>query len=979
MSFIRSDDIDYRLVAFYPWTVNGKRGPLPMSYTWTYTHVEFGIPQLTIHYKQGSTRSEWLDEPCEIAVEVWDGEDWVEKDFCRLLVLVRDYDRLDRTGDVTYTAYGLGWILTRMNIHDATEVDPGDGPAAPLRIWTDPTPGQMLVPTFNAAVDRCFESIAVPLTAPPEKEFELLLDGNGVPWAETIPGTVTRRITDKLASIVALHIQTGVAEPRWYKRQFYYLNFGTYGEDLSDTVILRDVHGVTSSPERKDWTEIASRALVTGDEGQIYIRENEDADTSYGALEQSSSVSGLSDPDALHKAARELIVFGESELEQLTNEGTGGVEGPKPLRDFHVSDTIRRQRDAAEGNRFPPVQCVEISITREKGRNIKWHAKFGDRHEDRLARAVRRAAQMSAGEVTSPGGRPNDPTGDPRRPAAPENVQVTTTTYADDHVPPRTLASQVITWDEVTTDNDLLDPQPMNIKGYEIGERRHGVTAMIATVGPEEFSWQRDDVKPGARDLSVRAIGHNLQRSLYSDDVDGTVTSEAEPPTGPNRVLDPRFTMTSLNTRRAANAGAGFAFGSSGGRMRAQFTSTTPHLRARIGGTNDAGWFTVSEGEKFLVGGSDRFTGTGSVGARYGVQWANEAGTVTDVDNVVTHTATGTNTRTVAEWTVPAGAIKAAWKVKAVNLTGSPTLEVVDPIFERRSSTERIEDLAVIEGKVATDAISTGKIQSLAVTEPKNADNSTSRRTIVALAVDNGKIDDDATDARVLGTNAVQTVHLDSNLAVDGTVTTATGLTIGGLDASDIDFPGSAKIADTGTGLAFLGVSNAAFSDSGTYTGTWTDVSTRASKVNIKKVTREQCDALLGLKPVMFKRREAWSRKYGEKVIPDKELPERWEADPKRPGKKRRVKAKRIKGKVIPGKVDKRPHVGLIAEDVRDTGCLDVLVAEDHKGNLGVDYTKVPMFMLPVLAGLVEQVRDLAAEVAQLKDQTRGKSAPSGA
>ena len=248
-----TEDYDVRLVAFTPWTVGGQLGPLPMPLSFTYTNTRHGIPQLVIEYKDGTPRAELLDQPCEVAVQYLDTDGtFTEGDFSRFLVVKREWDRVDKTNVKRYTCLGLGWILARMKIFDATEVDEGDGPQAPLRRWLDPMPGQMLVPTFNAAVARCFESITVPLSDPPEKVFEISTDGNDEPWAETIPGEVFRRTTEPISNLLDLCVQTGIAEARWFKRQFWLLNFGTYGDDLSDSVILRDAHGITSSPEVKD-------------------------------------------------------------------------------------------------------------------------------------------------------------------------------------------------------------------------------------------------------------------------------------------------------------------------------------------------------------------------------------------------------------------------------------------------------------------------------------------------------------------------------------------------------------------------------------------------------------------------------------------------------------------------------------------------------------------------------------------------------
>jgi hypothetical protein len=316
---------------------------------------------------------------------------------------------------------------------------------------------------------------------------------------------------------------------------------------------------------------------------------------------------------------------------------------------------------------------------------------------------------------------------------------------------------------------------------------------------------------------------------------------------------------------------------------------------------------------------------------------------------------------------MPANTVEAEWRVRMTSPSGSPAIQVHTPIFDRQASTARVEDTAITEVKHADNSVSTRTVVNDAITEPKHGPLSASTRVLANLAVTNGKTGNDAQDPRTIAADAIETVHLSTGLAVDGTITTGSGLTIGGIDAHDIDFPGTAAIADTGTGLFFRAVSVAVFSDSGTYTGTWAPPSSREIKTAIKPVTIEAARGLLKLEPATYRYRADWQRERNRRVIEAQDVPERWERDPDRPGKKRRRPATRTR----------RRHVGVMVEDVIKAG-LGEATSRDERGKPnGVDYSLLTPYLIRLAQDQEERIATLEAVINQLTRTPAPDPAPS--
>lgn len=986
---------DIRLVAYSPFGLRLGVLPEPTKIDWTLSR--YGWPTCSVSYAERSLRSGLLEARCEVALEVWDGTAWVEPDNCRMLRVGRSWDRLDKLRVRKYRLHGFGWLWTRLRVFDVTSQNPADGPIRPVRQFTDPDAGDIMVPTVNAAVARAFAG----KTLPPDKTYTLDADSAGIPWDTTLDGLVEFAITQPISDLEQLLLETGMAEPAWTKRRYGLYNYGTYGRDLTAQpvpVVVRDAHGLTASPESQDDDDLAARVLVVGEGGRFLVRENAAADLEYGSLEAATSSAGLSDLGALNRAGRALERLGETEREQLTREGRADDTGPLPLRDFRVGDKVRLQRGNDLGSaRFVDRNCVEINVTRTMGKGVTWHAKFSDRHEDRLARAVRMATRLAAGTTPGVGGQAAPPGSDIRSPQAPTNVQVVTTSYP--HASGETRGRQSITWDPVLYAVNPDNPaDPIGLFGYEIGEKRFGVVAQIAWVGKGQLSWERDDVGPGARELSVRAVSKQKFRSAWSADVDGAVVEDAEDGlTGTGLIVDAPHRNAAIRGRRASHAGTGFTYTPVSGTQSATFASTTAVHDYGVGTGTTAPQWTKSgrkycqPGEKINVRFNARLAAAGTGTARARVRFWDKAGAQVGGAMIAATSAALTTATSSAVGTVeaPANAATFAVETLAPTLGAGSTVYINDVQASRQAKSEHVEERAIVSGKIglqalieelfadrqitgvhikvstidtdnikanaittnllAADSVVAGKIAANAITTDKLAANSVVAGKIAAGQITTAHLQAGAVTTGILAAGAVTADKIQANSisATQLTSTAINGFTISGATLT------SAFIGAVGTTTVLLSVTSAAtfggpvqMNGNLTVDGTFSNPSTAGSKTAVRPIGLEDGLRFLdAADPVTYRHPVYWRSK--ERRYAD-------ESDPK--GRRTRWQ-----------KPDQRRYASLRAEPIRDAG-LDEACAFDETGELsGLAIEAQVPYLIPVIKDLVATVAELRAEIEALK------------
>src|SRR5690606_7181782 len=247
--------IDLRLVAYAP---NGARlGQLPHPSAVGVGSPLNAVPSLRVSYAEHAVGAEHLGQPCEVAVEIWDGTAWTEHPDSRFLRIGREGDETDRTGARSYTLPGYGWMLRKLLLYppdDPLQLVDGKRP-----FWSA-TVGQILQ-TFLA------EGHARGALPGLDWDFTTTHDSAGQPWAKVLtiyydPGS------DLLAAVMNLAEQ-GLCDWRLNGRTLQVFNEGTVlGRDLASgagPVDLRYGRDIDESPTRGTLEDLASAVLLKGE------------------------------------------------------------------------------------------------------------------------------------------------------------------------------------------------------------------------------------------------------------------------------------------------------------------------------------------------------------------------------------------------------------------------------------------------------------------------------------------------------------------------------------------------------------------------------------------------------------------------------------------------------------------------------------------------------------------------------------------
>lgn len=986
-----------RLVAYEP--LGDLLGYLPHRTRLQTVRNLYGLPTIQISYPDDGLNRSWLNNPVEIAVEkIAPGNTWDEyRNSRHLLSGTPDNAEVNYTNTIKqYNGIGIGIKLSAALITTPSPSDQPEGtPVEQMRHWINKTVGAIL----GDVIAENPGALAW-LT----KDFGFAADSDGQAWTanETL-AYFEYPIKASLLDLLEEFTAQGLIE--------WFMNGRELRVFIARTFMFRDLTvglapvgffwgsqaGITKVTEKIDYLATTTDGLLTGADGKVFDAHNfgSDGHDYYGEWKRPLDVPWAHNADQAKIGAEPMFRRGARERKEITIDLDWDASIIDADKDVKNGDRVYLQK--GENPRTP----ADIDTSRNVGEqriltiieidDDKPHGSitFADRLHRLEILTAQRAARLSSGSEVSTAGMSRRPQqSDPRKPSAPLTFTVTPSNYTDASGIQRAGFAAVWTDDG----NAVPDPvtgqiDPLDRGGYELQFQSSETGA----------DWQTYRIfKPTAtsgtiKGLSATATGYMFRLRTISFTFIGksdwfTTGAIAVPADkdvwikAPGLVYDAGFENLDIQAKRTADSGSsGLTWPTVSGRTVAQIADTTAVLKSGTAGEPESGRVAVQGNEKYLVGVTGKRVGGTAATIQVGVRSWNQAGTATLVANVASLSATTSDQTFTAVYTMPSDSIKAEWRVRMTSPSGGAVIQVHTPIFDRQASTARVEDGAIVEVKHANDSVSTRTVVNDAITEPKHAALSASTRVINNLAVTNGKTADDAQDPRTIGADAIETVHLSSNLAVDGTVTTADGLTIGGLDASNIDFPGTGAIGDTGTGMFFT-ADVAAFSGSGTYDGTWTDPSARDSKVAVKPITVDQARALLDLAPITYKRREAWQREKHKRVIKDREIPEHWEKDPRRPGKKRRVPAKTIKGKVIPGRVDPRRRAGLFVEDVAAAG-LEEVISRDAAGKPdGIDYGKLTPYLLRLIQDQNERIAVL--EAASQSSTTRasrqsGRKSPS--
>lgn len=434
-----------RLVAYKP---NGESlGPLPGSQSWDVT-IPYGADHgaISLNYPRIGPRSDLLKQPVELALEVHDGQKFVEPMDCRWLTLNASYDELDPNTVFDISGVSMGVRLDKTVVFDG----PTDGGTVGERRFTSATVGRIMTTLIGEAVARgALQGVDV-------SSFSLTTDSAGNPWS--LVYSIGFTVGLPLSKVVEALIQQGMMEMRWQGRKLLLFDVETSSVDRSlplmgPPVTLRVGRDLKSAEVRSTIAETASVAIVRGD-GGVSVEVGDPALVSpWGRWETVLDQGGVDTLDALEESGSQVLSMvgvGRSEHTHALN-----FIGAQflPFRSYRPGDWVNSiVNDSASLARY---RVRQLTLSYGTDGIVSGSVILNDLLLEADVKIKRRMDGVQGG-ATNNAPRPKPIDGDKTVPNPPTNLAATTSVYMDGKRP---LAQVKLTWTNPTknTDNSNLD------------------------------------------------------------------------------------------------------------------------------------------------------------------------------------------------------------------------------------------------------------------------------------------------------------------------------------------------------------------------------------------------------------------------------------------------------------------------------------------------------------------------------------------
>lgn len=482
----------------------------------------------TLELKYSASAIDARDLPTFLKVQAEvtfdEGHTWAEIG-PSLLRLSGEHEDTDAAGMRTLRFVGREWILDKARVGTG-ELELIDG----KRPFYQSSPGRIIRTLILEAQDRgAAQGIKL-------GNFTTDRDAAGNLWPKV--ATIYYSPGLPIASVLENLVEQGMCD---YRMDGDTLNLyapeTAMGRDLTDRANPVRVHGaVTEAPVKYSLEDLASSALLIGDEGFELEVDNPSAPDDYGRLEVTIEQGGVSDPGTARIMVDEALQRGSREIKEITRSQSASGAAFLPYRDYRVGDYVQ----VLEDGQWQKYRVRELQLTRD-GQDWTIHAVINDRLQELLLKLAKRTNGIVNGTKGSGGDgtRPTPPENPGIEPAAPEGLIIDQMVYLDR----QGIARGQITagWGAVTKSTK---GQNVEIGGYELWTRRNETHAswvraastdgdLTATHSPVILS----DADGNALEYQwrVRAIAQASNRpGPWSDTVTLMMTQDTEPPSVPS-------------------------------------------------------------------------------------------------------------------------------------------------------------------------------------------------------------------------------------------------------------------------------------------------------------------------------------------------------------------------------------------------------------------------------------------------------------
>lgn len=450
-----------RLVAYRAFGARLGVLPDPVSFDASLLHNDSGA--LTVEYSALSAGANLLDrqltDGLEIALEVSDGNGYVEPDNARFVITGRSGKTDDRTGTVKYTGQCIQWLLSKAKMLDTAHLL-HDGDNKGKRPFYSANPGTIMKTLMDENAAR--GGVAAGLTL----GFDTAKDAGGDTWAKKY--TLYYSLGVDLQSALSSLVQGGGCDWRTSGRRLdiYNADSGKLSRDLSKSVILQLGRDISEAPYEESISSLASTILVEGDNSLVFTLDNPAAPHPWGKWEEFVSQGGVSDKATATAFMQTKLSDAARVRGQYTRSViTAGDITHLPLIDYHPGDWIT----APTVSHGEKTRVQEIDVSMRQGDGLTVSLALNDVKYDASVRQSKRMQGITGGAslAGSQGGKAASEH-DHRVAAAPTGLTAATTAYLDSTGHARGLAT--VQWAAVTT---ATDGTALETSGYTVEWRKH--------------------------------------------------------------------------------------------------------------------------------------------------------------------------------------------------------------------------------------------------------------------------------------------------------------------------------------------------------------------------------------------------------------------------------------------------------------------------------------------------------------------------
>jgi hypothetical protein len=262
-------------------------------------------------------------------------DDWVEPPGCRFLNLRRSDETASRDEPTRFSMPNYAWLLRKVRQIDLTKFN-SDG----VRQYTNATPLWAMKDILTEAQGRSN------IPGLDHSSFSPLIASDGSGWIE--PMTMSFEMGQDALSMLDAFSRQRLCDWEFFGRALHIYNPNTIlTQDKSATVKLFDRYEVLVSPMEFTYEDMATRLLQQGDNGAVLVVTDSKPFSPWGAWEESSSASGVTDPSELSRLGQRDLASKYDYKTEYTKELVFRQNTPRPFAHYVPGNLITTNQSNA--------------------------------------------------------------------------------------------------------------------------------------------------------------------------------------------------------------------------------------------------------------------------------------------------------------------------------------------------------------------------------------------------------------------------------------------------------------------------------------------------------------------------------------------------------------------------------------------------------------------------------------------------------